>query len=72
MISPHVPKVPPPSILGDHLITIEVANLGFVAVDALEYLEPDGGLDSYKDFVKRHIRFKMYLDDAVSLSENYQ
>lgn len=72
LISPRVPKVPPPSMLGDYPITKEVAKSGFVAVDALEYLEPDGGPNSYRDFVKRHIRFKKYLDDTVSLSENYQ
>ena len=72
LISPHVPKVPPSSLLWDYPITKEVANSGFVAVDALEYLEHDGGLDSYKDFIKQHIRFKKYLDNAVSLSENYQ
>ena len=59
-------------MLGDYPITKEVAKSSFVAVDVLEYLEPDGGPNSCRDFVKRHIRFKKYLDDTVSLSKNYQ
>lgn len=71
LTSPRVPKVPPASMLGDYPITADEAKVWMGGLDASDFLEPNvDGAGNYRDFVKRHIKFKHYPVDEVSLTCN--
>ena len=56
-------------MLGDYPIKKDKAKLGLRGFDANNFLETDGGLERYKEFVRRHVKFTSYPAEEVSLSE---
>ena len=72
--SPRVSKVPPPTMLGEYLIEKDDAKMGLGGLDANDFLEQTTNArpGSCKEFVKRHMRFRLYPANEVSLTFNDQ